>query len=255
MEGGFCMRIGSTNQNPYEQLATMKKINRAADDPAVMAISTKISSLTTGLDKSTENIQSMNDLANTAEGSLSSINDSLSRMKELTVQASNGTMTMDDKKIIQMEIEGLKSSIHDVAKNTEFNTQKLLDGSFTDKKIASNPSGTGSKMNIKDASLEALGIDKFDVTGNFNMEDIDKAIEKVSDSRAELGATSNSLKSAASVNQVAAENLTAANSKISDTDIGEALMKMNTDKILKQYQYFAQKQTLEDKASSLNMLT
>jgi flagellin len=248
------MRIGNFNQNPYEQLSTMKKINRASDNPADFAISQKLTSQTNGYNKGVENAASMNDLANTAESALSSVNETLTRIKELAIQASNGTMTQDDRKIVQTEINALKSSIQDVSNNTEFNTQKLLNGSFTNKKTASTPSGNGLDLSINDSGLKALGIEKFDVTGDFKLEDIDNAISKISESRADLGATSNRLTTEISINEVASENLTAANSNITDTDIEKAMIELNSQKILQQYQYFSQKQSTALKAGAIDML-
>lgn len=252
---GEFMRIEAANENSYQRLASMRRVNSAADDAAGLAISQKINAQTNGYNTGADNALSMNDLARTAEGALASIDDNLHRMRELAVQASNGTLSSDDRKIIQTEIDQLKESISGIAGNTQFNTQKLLDGSFSNKEIAVNPSGTGTKMTIQNTSLETLGVNNFDVTGSFDIADIDNAISKVTEARSELGATSNRIMSAVKINWNAAENLTAASSRISDLDAGAESIRMNTRQVLQQYQYYSKQQTMNQKASALNLLT
>ena len=254
MKGMLLSDAGEATQNSYERISSGRRTNHAADDAAGLAISQKLLSQSNGLSKGIENGLAMNDLAQTAEGSLGSMNDDLQRIRELAVQASNGTLTDGDKKIIQNEIEQLKGSISDTAKNTEFNTQKLLDGTFTNKNIALNPQGTGTTMSIQDSSLASLGIDNFDVTGDFDISDIDNAITKVTDSRSNLGATSNGIMRATSANTVAEYNTEAAESQIGDVDIASEVVQQNIQQILQQYQMYAQKQTMAQKSSSLSLL-
>ncbi|MFZ5986239.1 MAG: flagellin [Bacillota bacterium] len=248
------MRIEGSMTQSYERLSSMQRINRAADDAAGLAISQKLKEQINGLDRGTSNTQDMNNLAKTAEGSLSSIHDSLHRMRELAVQASNGTLTSEDKAMLQTEIDEIKASISDTVRNTQFNTIKVLDGTFSDKNVAIDPSGKGMKMSIQNTGLTALGIDSFDVTGSFDISDIDSALEKVSDARANLGATSNRLDHAVNTNRIAEYNQIAANSRIEDLDIGLEIMQLNTQQIVNQYQYYAQKQSAQQKANSLSLL-
>ncbi|MCX7710587.1 MAG: flagellin [Clostridia bacterium] len=248
------MRIEGALQNSYESLSSMQRINSAADDAAGLAISQNLTAETKGYDKGTDNALSMNDLAKTADGAMSSIHDSLQRMRELAVQASNGVLTGDDRKLIQEEIDQLKQSIGGVVQNTQFNTQKLLDGTFKDKNIAMNPSGTGMKMNIQNTGLEALGIKDFDVTKDFDIKTLDNAISQVSDARSQLGATSNRIMHGVSINQISSENLTASKSRMVDLDIPKAISQMKTQEILQQYQYFAQKQAAMQKSGTLSLL-
>lgn len=248
------MRIEGSMQNTYERLSTAKRINRASDDPAGLAILQKLQEQTRGLNKATDNALSMNDLSKTADGALSSTHDSLQRMRELAVQAQNGILTDRDRAAIQEEISEIKQSISSTVQNTQFNTQKLLDGTFTDKNIAINPNGTGMKMNVQNTGLEALGIDSFDVTGSFDISDIDSAISKVSEARSELGATSNRITHGVNVNNISEYNITAANSRIEDLDMASAMVQLSTQQILQQYNYYAQKQTYQQKANSISLL-
>lgn len=248
------MKIDSSIQKLYTQLSSAKRINSAANDPAGLAISNKMTAQVNGYDKGTENALTSQDLAKTAEGALSSINDSLQRIRELAVQASNATYTADDKKIIQAEITQLKEGIQQTARDTEFNTMKLLDGTFSDKTIASNPSGTGQTMTIKNTSLETLGIDNFDVTQNFNIEDIDKALTQVSDSRSNLGALSNRIDYMVNVNETASLNLRRAEDQISSADMAKAVTQLKTMQMQQQIQIYAQQNKMSQSASVLNLL-
>jgi flagellin len=254
LEGGFTMKIDNSIQNTYQQLASMKRINQASDDPAGSAISEKLQSQTKGFSKGIENSESMNDLLRTAEAGTSSIQDNLQKIRELAIRASSGMMTKGDKEIIQKQIEQYKSGIEEISRNAEFNTQKLLDGSFKNKSVSSDPSGNGSSIEINPINLESLGVKDFDVTEDFNIKDIDQAVQAVSSERSNIGATMNRINSSIQVNMIARENLEAANSKIADLDIESSLAKLNLDKVIQQYQYFTKKETLQQKAGLIDFM-
>ena len=232
----------------------MKKINSAADNPASLAIVEKMNSQTNGYDVGTNNGKTGQNLIQTAEGGLASIQDNLQRIRELAVQASNGIYAPEDKQAIQYEIDGLKQGIQDAAKGTEFNTMKLLDGSMADLNLALNPDGSGMEIQMVNSTLESLGIADFDVTGKFNIEDIDKAIEKVSDARSSLGATYNALEHATAYSSLASENLTAASSRIEDLDVEKAVSDMKKQEVLDNYALFVQKLKMEQDEKKLNIL-
>lgn len=238
----------------YSQLSNGKRINSASDDAAGLAIANKMQSLEKGYDKGSKNIESMVDLADTAQGALSSINDNLQRVRELSLQASNGILAAEDKVAIQTEIDSLKSQIKDVSKNTQFNTMKLIDGSFFDKNIATGPSSQGTKLNIEDSSLEALGIKDFDITGSFDISQIDDAISKVTKARTDIGSKTNALESNVKSNQIALENQVASRSRIEDLDIARAITQLKTNNVLSQYEVFGQKMQMSQMQSSMNIL-
>ncbi|MDI3236408.1 flagellin [Exiguobacterium antarcticum] len=110
-----------------ERLSSGLKVNRAADDAAGKAISEAMKAQIRGLETSNRNIRDGLSLLDTAESGMGLIIDpNLARMRELTLQAANGTLTADDRKMIQTELDAIKSSIDDIANNTEFNTKKVL---------------------------------------------------------------------------------------------------------------------------------
>lgn len=252
------MSVSSINNllnTSYKQLSSMKRINSAADDAAGLTILEQLVSQANGHNVAVNNAKDGQNLLNVAEGGLSSITDSLQRMRELSVQASNDFMyTAQDKQAMQYEIEGLKQTIQDAAKGTEFNTIKLLDGSKADLNLATNPDGTGMEIQLTNSTLESLGIADFDVTKDFKISDIDKALEMVTSARTDIGATTNALNSSIRYSGIASENTTRAASKIDDLDVGKAVSELNKNKILEDYKMFAQKALLQQHSAITNIL-
>lgn len=245
---------GIQTQRTYAALSSGSKINIAADDAAGLAISEKLISQTNGYSVGSSNAKDGVSLINIAEGALSGIHDSLQRIRELGIRASNGLYSDSDKSAFQAEIDGLKQSIQDVAKGTTFNTMKLLDGSTADIDLATNPSGGGSKIKLVNSTLESLGIADFDVTKDFNLDDIDNAINMISDARSTLGSQTNALEYTINYNDYASYNLTAANSRIDDTDYGKELIKKNRDEALQQYRIFSIKAKANQNAGILKLI-
>ncbi len=240
-------------QNTYMALSSGNRINRAADDAAGLSVSEKLRAQENGYSVATSNAKDGINLINVAEGALSGMHDSLQRIRELAVKASNGLYSAEDKKSIQTEIDGLKQSIQHTAKATTFNDMKLLEGSMADIELATNPSGGGLKIQMENATLESLGIADFDVTGDFNLDDIDAAIDRVSEARSRLGAQSNALNHTINYNEYAGYNLTAADSRLRDTDYGEEMTKKNRDEVLQQYRIFGMKAKTDADAGILRL--
>lgn len=136
-----------------EKLSSGLRINSASDDAAGLAISEKMRGQIRGLDQAAKNAQDGISLVQTAEGALSETTDILQRMRELSVQSSNDTNTLDDRKEIQKEVEQLKSEINRISETTEFNTQKLLNGSLG----VSGTSTDKTKVDITSATGLATG--------------------------------------------------------------------------------------------------
>ncbi|MBO8154649.1 MAG: flagellin, partial [Thermovirga sp.] len=111
------------------RLSTGLRINSAADDAAGLAISEKMRAQTAGLDKAISNSQDGISLIQTAEGALNETQSILQRMRELSVQAANDTLTANDRQAIQSEIDQLTEELDRISDTTTFNTKKLLDGS------------------------------------------------------------------------------------------------------------------------------
>ena len=225
--------------NDMLRLSTAKRTNSAADDATGLSISEALKSTSNGLKTGIDNTENMGNLVNTAEGGLSGASDMLHQMRDLAVQAGNGTLSREDRAAIQAEIEGLKGGIQDALKNTQYNSMNLLDGSFTNQNTASNADGTGMEVNIRNTSLESLGIADFDVTSSFDLEKIDNAIENVSETRSSLGAISNALSHVSNANNNAYVNQVSSLSRIQDADMAETIANMNKNKALEQLSMFS----------------
>lgn len=245
---------GVQSSTDYTALASGKQINSAADNAAGLAIAEKLESQSTGLSVGSSNAKAGQDLINVADGALSTIQDSLQRIRELSVQASSSAIySPGDIRAMQKEIDGLKQSIQDTAKGTSFNTMKLLDGSMADLNLATNPQGGGLKIQMANSTLEALGIEDYDVTGKFSIKTIDDAIKKVSDARSSLGAQSNALDYTIRSNDYSAYNTTASQSKIEDTDYAKEITEQKKNQVMDQYRMFAQKAQMENEAGILKL--
>ncbi len=131
-----------TNKNldkSLEKLSSGYRINKAADDAAGLAISQKMKTQIAGLDQASRNASDGISIIQTAEGALNEVNAMLGRMRELSVQASNGTNKIEDRKSIQAEIDQLKQEIQRISDTTEFNKKTLLDGSIDRQSFTNNP--------------------------------------------------------------------------------------------------------------------
>jgi len=235
-----------------EKLSSGYRINRAGDDAAGLAISEKMRSQIRGLNQAIRNAQDGISLIQTAEGALTETHAMLQRMRELAVQAANGTNTDADLEEIQKEIEQLIEEIDRIAEKTQFNTKPLLGGIDEDTKIVEIVFQIGpnedTTMKIEIGSMKAadLGIGSIDVTpqsdgenvirANFDeiIKNIDKAIAKVSEQRSQLGAYQNRLEHTINNLNASAENLTAAESRIRDADMAKEMMEFTKNSILQQ---------------------
>ncbi|WP_413364911.1 flagellin [Lysinibacillus sp. 3P01SB] len=222
-----------------EKLSSGYKINRAGDDAAGLAISEKMRGQIRGLDMATKNAQDSISLIQTAEGALNETHAILQRMRELAVQSSNDTNVTSDREALQKEVNALSEEITRIAKDTEFNTQKLLSGGFQDKvfHIGANQSQS-IELSIDDMTAGTLGVSKVSISSQANADEaittINKALSTVSTQRSALGAVQNRLEHTINNLGATSENLTAAESRIRDTDMAKEMMGFTKNNILMQ---------------------
>jgi flagellin len=220
-----------------EKLSSGFRINRAGDDAAGLAISEKMRGQIRGLEMASKNAQDAISLIQTAEGALTETHAILQRMRELAVQAANDTNVSADRTAIQNEINALVSELNRIADNTEFNTQKLLDGSFSGKvfHIGAN-SGQSITLSIRNMDATNLSVNSLSVgtasAANNAISKINNAIETVSSERSKLGAVQNRLEHTINNLGATAENLTAAESRIRDVDMAKEMMEFTKNNIL-----------------------
>jgi len=159
--------VSNAQAKSTEKLSSGYRINRAADDAAGLAISEKMRSQIRGLTQASTNAEDGISLIQTAEGALNESHSILQRMRELAIQAANGTETDSDRSNIQDEIEQLQDELDRIAETTEFNTMKLIDGSFDG--VASTNTTSGPKYGQYDGTLGAfITSDIADVTVTTN---------------------------------------------------------------------------------------
>ena len=223
-----------------EKLSSGYKINRAADDAAGLTISEKMRSQIRGLAKASNNAQDGVSLIQVAEGALNETHSILQRMNELATQAANDTNTTIDRSAISAEIEALKSEITRIGNTTEFNDQKLLDGTFQNKNLQ-----VGAKQsqvisvtiaNMRTSALTTLGAIAVDTHANAGaaMTVIQSAINAVSTQRSALGAIQNRLEHTIANLDNIEENTQAAESRLRDTDMAEEMVEYSKNQILAQ---------------------
>ena len=246
-----------SNHNTYKlyaQLSSGKKVNTAADNASGLAIIHKLLREENGLTIGSQNASDGIGLVNVADGAMSGITDSLQRMHELGVYAQNGLLSDSDRQMIQQEVDQLKQDIQSLSKNTSLNEQTLLDGSMADINLATNPSGGGMSIQMVDTTLQSLGIADFDVTKDFDLSTISKAMEKVSNARSSMGASANRLGHVTNYNNLAAQNLTASRSRMEDTDMAEAVSKLKTNNILEHFRFMMSKQNQMQRMTIMGLL-
>ncbi len=239
---------GIQSNTDYAKIASGKKINSAADGASELAIATKLETQSQAQDVGAANAKDGQSVLNIADGALSGVQDYLQRIREISVKALNGTNSASDLGAMQKEVDSLLQGIQSTAKGTEYNTMKLLDGSMADMDIATNPDGSGMKIGLANSTLEALGIDGYNVTGSFDLGSIDNALEMVSESRSKIGASTNALEYAYQYNKDASLQQTSAQSRLEDLDVPEAVSDMKKNDLLEQYKNAMLKKQMDEES-------
>lgn len=220
-----------------EKLSSGYRINRAADDAAGLSISEKMRSQIKSMNQGIRNAQDGISMVQSAEGAMNEVSDMLTRMKELTVQASNGTYNSTDLTAMDAEYQKLAIAIGDIADNQNFNGITLLDGTAGAITIQTGGSENDRVVvDLSEADLSALtfgGLTDY-ATAIAQGQVIDAAIETVNSARSALGAYQNQLEHVYNNVSVNAENLQAAESRIRDTDMAAEMMKYTKFNILQQ---------------------
>jgi flagellin len=249
-----------------ERLSSGRQINRAADNAAGLAISEKLRTQIIGLNQAGRNSQDAMSLLQIAEGGMSNIGDMLGRVRELAVQSASDTNQTDvDRKALNSESREIINEIDDVAETTQFNEMQVLNGDFAEggergSLTIQTGANEGQTMDISigDMSAESLGVADVDLsTGESAREAIgtvDNAINDVSMQRAELGAMQNRLEFRIQNLNIQAENATAAESRIRDTDMASAMTALTRDNILSQVTNALQAQANAMPQGVLNLL-
>ena len=232
-----------------EKLSSGLRINRAGDDAAGLSISEKMRGQIRGLEMASKNAQDGISMIQTAEGALQEVHSILQRMRELAVQAANDTNVDVDREAIAQELTELGKEITRIKDTTQFNEQNLLDGSAGASGTVTFQVGAnnGQSMTV-DFTTDGINLSAIETAvgslGASDVEDyasatalidtINEQIKTVSSGRSLLGAVQNRLEHTINNLNNAAENLTAAESRIRDTDMAKEMMEFTKNNILTQ---------------------
>ena len=231
--------VGGNLAKSTEKLSSGYRVNRAADDAAGLAISEKMRAQVRGLNRASDNAQDGISMIQTAEGALDQKHAILQRTRELVVQASNSGVLDSgsaDFQKIQDEIDELKAEYNRIDTDTEFNKKKLLNGSYKNQylQLGAN-TGQGISVNISSTAWQTVTVNSATPASNTNqISVVDKMLDNVSTVRSKLGAIQNRLEYTVKVDDNTAENMSAAESRIRDTDMADEMTRFSKESILQQ---------------------
>lgn len=226
-------------QGNYARLSSGLRIATAADDAAGLGISERMRSQIRSYQAAGRNAQDGISLVQTAEGALSEASNILTRMRELAIQSTNGTLSTTDRATITTETNALVAELDRIATSTTFNGVNLLDGTSSTASIQVGINANETiDVALQDTTAATLGVDAVDVSdatgANLALDIIDVAIDTVNTVRGDLGASQNRLGSAFASIQSASENLSAAESRIRDVDVAIETASLTRNSILQQ---------------------
>jgi flagellin len=235
-------RTQSALTKSFNKISSGYRINSAADDAAGLAISESMKAQIRSYVVAERNANDAVSMAQTAEGALGELHDVLGRLRELSMQAANGTMSPTDRTNIQAEFSALQAEMGRIQEGTNFNAVNLLVSTPTDVTFQ-----VGLNNDVNDQLVITFGglnidelINTSSVTGDTpdnalaSLSVIDTAIQTVSTQRATLGAAMNRLEVVTHNIQTMRLNLSAANSRIRDTDVAEEMAQLSKNQILSQ---------------------
>jgi len=251
-------QLSVTNNNiagSMSKLSSGMRINKAGDDASGLAVSEKMRAQIRGLNQASDNASNGISFIQATEGNLQETTDILQRVRELSIQSSNGIYTSEDRMQIQVEVSQLVDEIDRIASHAQFNGMNMLTGRFASETGENTVTSSmwihvGANMDqrervfIQTITSESLGLKQIgsgDIMSistaeqaNRNIGVLDNALKTVNKQRADLGAYQNRLEMAVKGIDISAENLQAAESTIRDTDMAEQMVEHTKNQILSQ---------------------
>ena len=236
--------ISNASNTSLERLSSGKRVSRAADDAAGLAIATKLDAQTKGLRQASRNANDGVSLVQTAEGGLNETSNILIRLRELSVQAASDTVGEQERSFLDKEYQQLTQEVDRIAESTVFNGMPLLNGKGLKQMDIQVGAFAGDQNKITfnagdtNATASAIGISGASIQeksgARDSIEALDKAIEQVAGQRANLGAIQSRLGSTLKNLDVQATNQDSARSVIQDVDVAEATAQFAANQVLKQ---------------------
>ena len=253
---------GKTLDTSFQRLSSGFRINSAADDAAGLQISNRLTSQIQGLDQAIRNANDGISLAQVAEGAMDEITGALQRIRVLSVQSQNGINSSGDRLALQKEVSALKAEISRIATTTQFGGVKLLDGKYSStflvganagQTISVNISRTGGGFGSSGLGLANLSISSL-AGASRALASIDSAISIIDSKRADLGAIQNRFQSTIRNLSNIVENVSAARSRIKDTDFAKETAELTRSQILQQASTTILAQSNQRPQSALSLL-
>ena len=247
-----------------EKLSTGQRINKSADDAAGLAISENLNGQIRSFRQAGRNAQDGISFIQVAEGGMNEVSNMISRLRELGVQAASDTIGAREREYLNREVQQLKKEMDRIAKGTEYNSTKLLDGSgkqldfqigvkndaFLDR-ISYDPT-------VTNVTLAALGVQDIDFTDKVGAQSalaqLDDSLKVINSNRAHLGALQSRLNTTINNTEVAVENYSAAKSRIRDADVANETAEMARSSILLQSGISVLAQANQSQAMALKLL-
>jgi flagellin len=253
---------GKSLDTAFQRLSSGLRINSAADDAAGLQISNRLTSQIQGLDQAIRNANDGISLAQVAEGAMDEITGALQRIRVLSVQSQNGINSSSDRLALQKEVSALKAEISRIASTTQFGGVKLLDGKYSStflvganagQTISVNISRTGGGFGTSGLGLSTLSVSSLSGASRA-LASIDSAIGIIDSKRADLGAIQNRFQSTIRNLSNIVENVSAARSRIKDTDFAKETAELTRSQILQQASTTILAQSNQRPQSALSLL-
>lgn len=253
---------GKSLDTAFQRLSSGLRINSAADDAAGLQISNRLTSQIQGLDQAIRNANDGISLAQVAEGAMDEITGALQRIRVLSVQSQNGINSSSDRLALQKEVSALKAEISRIASTTQFGGVKLLDGKYSSTFLVGANAGQTISVNISRQSggfgTSGLGLSNLSISSlagaSRALASIDSAIGIIDSKRADLGAIQNRFQSTIRNLSNIVENVSAARSRIKDTDFAKETAELTRSQILQQASTTILAQSNQRPQSALSLL-
>ena len=209
------------------QVSTGRRINGASDGPALMSMLSRLDAEIRSSAQASRNIGDAMNLGAVADAGAQGVTENVQRIRELSVQAANDTLTSSDREAIQQEINSLRDGINQIASSTNFNQNNLLDGSFTNQNFQVGTGSTDSvNLSIGSLTSGALGLDTIDVSSTANartaITDSSDALETTISVRSQVGAFQNSMETRAANLTTSYIQANTTSSRWGDTNFAQA---------------------------------
>lgn len=253
---------GKSLDTAFQRLSSGLRINSAADDAAGLQISNRLTNQIQGLDQAIRNANDGISLAQVAEGAMDEITTALQRIRTLAVQSQNGINSSADRGALQKEVSALKTEIGRIANTTQFGGVKLLDGNYSSTFLVGANAGQTISVNIMRQGggygMSGLGLATLSVEtlsgASRALASLDSAITVIDSKRADLGAIQNRFQSTIRNLSNIVENVSAARSRIRDTDFAKETAELTRSQILQQASTTILAQSNQRPQSALSLL-